>query len=310
MWVQGRTVVTGIVGALLATLLLVGPVAAEQPGVPAVEKQDADLSEIEYFPSDDISDAATETVDQSVASPWQAAFALIVQEIRDEYPDDLTEAEVDPGQDTGVIRFRGDPPTGAVAMASSVPGVRLEGGLRYTESDIDTASRQLLLETTKATGDEFESMTYFDSRDDSFHVEVAPAEPGTMDTARASGMIAGLQDELTDANLIPQIPILVDYVAYPVVDDEAWVAGYALYRAGVYHCSTAFPVKNVNGPELGILTAGHCSGSVSYANASNFIFTVVPYSQSTTDVDPGGDFRWLWSSQMFTGQTQVSGGDL
>lgn len=40
------------------------------------------------------------------------------------------------------------------------------------------------------------------------------------------------------------------------------------------------------------------------------MFTVAPFSQATTDVYPGGDFRWLWSSQMFSGQTHVNNGDL
>lgn len=264
MWGRSRKFVTGIIVAFGTTLLLVGPVAAEESSIPVIDEQEAKFADIEYFPSDDDSDAAAEKVDQSMEGPWQTEFALVVQTIRDRYPDDLTEAEIDLGKDTGVIRFKADPPPGAVAIASSIPGARVEGGLGYTESDIDTASRELLVETNKATGDSFEAMVYFDSRDDSFHVEVAPVDPATADAGRSARTVAELKITLTEANPIPQIPVLVEYVADPVADDdEAWLAGHALFRAGAYHCSTAFPVKRVNGPELGILTAGHCSGNVS-----------------------------------------------
>lgn len=196
---------------------------------------------------------------------WQNDMALMVDRIREAFPNSVTEAEVT-GERSGRIDFAGDLPSSAQSEISAFqtlhPGVQVETRTNrgYSELDLDNALEAIhyaLLER-----DEVENaITSFDSGTIRSRVLLS-GEPESPNSTL--GDLRELADEKLvedKANMTDSISVVVEEMesADELGGDENSSAhlGGEVVTGGGFLCTSGFSVKNSSG-EKGLATAAHC----------------------------------------------------
>lgn len=234
---------------------------------------------------------------------FQARFGALTERLSTTFPDYYVDRAINGDRRSGVVRFTGDVPTEATDLASS------EAGVEILIVDAPSRAQQLRDENVvmDAVAAQFADHPYFayvDHHDRVVHVEISEEDA----TATGAQLWAAGRGTTPDSNIEGFSVALHGVPGDDVTTTQALHAGLKLFSpSGAFACSTAFSVKKAGGPELGILTAGHCPGNgVHYGTSTSpNYFNVLPYSQITDDAAGGGDFRWLHSTVMLSGATKA-----
>lgn len=230
---------------------------------------------------------------------WQGEFNVAATAVAEQHPDAFAEALIDETGGAGTIAFSAAAPDGALQILSSVSNVTIVENAGFTDRE-EAAATAAIWESVSGITDAPVQVAVL-PLDDVIEVTVGADRENSARRGADPVVVA------TDAIEIPSdYDIVVDYAGASAFDNAAenLVAGNKLSGGGA-SCSTAFPVKRANGPEIGLLTAGHCPGkNVTYGGTGGY-FTVLPFSQFTGTGTNGGDMRWLWSNTMFNGNTRV-----
>lgn len=240
---------------------------------------------------------------------WQEKFDRAATALRERFPETFAEAVIE-GENRGRIAFKGALPAGVRSVAPLPKGASLVGGADYSERELEGISLELLTRAEEEFAGAESVASYLDWRDRSFHVVRTEASTPSADRT-ATARAAEPSSETFSAQVSEEIDLpdgfglVVESTAEPVAVSEAYDGGDWLMNGDRPWCTAAFPVKKRTSAHLGVLTAGHCPGNLTYTGNKANIFTVLPYSLSTNDGARGGDFRWFWSSQMFSGRTYV-----
>jgi hypothetical protein len=291
--VKQRRKVLGAVGVVTALVIGAGPTYASTSsvGTHAMEQGSETVA-----PDEAIRIDAEASGLEAVAVEWQGAFNVLSTELQENFPDDFAQAIIGSDGSTAEISFRSSVPAAAVDMLSEIANVRVVENVGYSYADEISTVEQLTEQLQE-------------QQSDSFLIEVLPVDQVIKVTIEGDAPPAARSSEpAVDESALP-IPFSVDVEYDPALElgeaEENLDAGLALWIGGGPQCSTAFPVKRNAGPEIGLLTAGHCTPVGTYGNASRNIFTSLPFSQFTETGTNGGDMRWLWSNTMFNGKTRI-----
>lgn len=233
---------------------------------------------------------------------WWVAFAMAVDKLRAEYPEDFSAWGVNPDQRSGTVWFVGAVPEGVSDRFAGIGGVTLRGDYGVKEIVYQQFASDLHRELTEHLGSLATFSTYADDDRRAIVVEYGRSVAGAPVTKRTASLI----EQATGALALPT-GFAVEYVP---MDVSLIAAPELLHGARVIAdvCTGAFPVKRKGGNELGILTAGHCPGTGSYDGTPDAFHSPYPYSISTESGPGGGDFRWNHSKYGLSGLTFVGHG--
>ncbi|MDQ0372086.1 hypothetical protein [Cellulomonas humilata] len=282
------------IGLSVSIAILCAPVAAGASGGPG---------------AGDGNRASAEKVLPPGALTWQEKFDRAATVLRERFPETFAEAVIE-GENRGRIAFKGALPAGARTAASLPKGASLVAGAQYSERELEGISLALLTKAEEEFVGAESVASYLDWRDRSFHVVRTEATQSAADKA-ATARAAEPSAETFSAQVSEEIDLpdgfglVVEAKEEPIAGSEAYDGGDWLMNGDRPWCTAAFPVKKRTSAHLGVLTAGHCPGNLTYTGNKANIFTVLSGSLSTNDGAIGGDFRWFWSSQMFSGRTYV-----
>lgn len=230
---------------------------------------------------------------------WQMEFLRVTDAVRLDFPSELAEVHVERDLQSGTVGFKGAAPAQAVEALSGLSGISIQENFGYSEVEVLAGAAQLFDESVDRFGEMADVETGFNTEKRAYEVSLSEREGSP--SMRSSGEALQLD---RPAEIPDQLPITVQVVSGEPLESQDLQGGHVIYQFGELACTAAFPVKQRNGSAIGVLTAGHCPGSsTTWTPTGGRLFTVEPFSQATTDVSPGGDFRWLHSNVMFDGQT-------
>lgn len=236
-------------------------------------------------------------------SDWYNEFNILASRIEEENIADFAYSIVH-SDGAGAIHFRADVPQSALDLVRDTPGVTLVAGAGFGNRELEDFVAGLVNAGASIAHERRLSIAASpDQVAKSIDIAIGPApveqpggRPQDLDEARDAILTFASAHDLSSV-----FDIRFESVDAPVAVTEAYDGGRVL--AGV--CTGSFSIKKNGGPELGVLTAGHCPGTGSYDGVANAFHPVVPFSLATTTTYPGGDFRWNHSKHMFTGYTYV-----
>lgn len=233
--------------------------------------------------------------DDPANGTWQNDFLRAADLIRQAHPDDLAEVVVGDDSRSGTVSFARAAPADALEQLAGLGSVRMIENLGYTEKQVSDAAEKVYQLAKAELGPEAEINTYYDGSDGNFHVRYQSSGGST------NGYDARLQESMSSQLTLPGDKRLeVESDPADMLKVQNLQGGHVTYFAGGLMCTSAFPVKKNDGAEIGVLTAGHCPGATTqWVPGGGMYFSVQPNSQSTSSSYPGGDFRWLWSREMW-----------
>ncbi|WP_157962374.1 hypothetical protein [Homoserinimonas sp. OAct 916] len=239
---------------------------------------------------------------------WQIAFGELTMQLQRHFPAAYAGHTIASDHVSGTVMFADRIPAAAeeLLLLSGISGVSAVGGTGYTIEDREATEQVLYKAATEAIGGDTEYLIHYDYATNTLFVDYG----GSDVSLNGNQLQIEIETEVRAAIESPEVPkVVIKKSDSPPLTAQALTAGGKIYKGGAFQGSSAFSVKKTNGPQLGLLTAGHCPGrNVSYNSpTSPEYFTVLPYSQATTTASPGGDFRWLWSDTMFNGYTTYWG---
>lgn len=240
-------------------------------------------------------------------SDWYNQFNILASQLEEENIADFAYSIVH-SDGAGAIHFRADVPQAARDRVRDVPGVTLVAGAGFGNRELEDFVAGLVNAGASIAHERRLSIAASpDQLAKSIDVAIGPApveRPGgsQQDFDEARDAILTFASAHDPFNVFD---IRFESADTPVAVTEAYDGGRVL--AGV--CTGSFSIKKNGGPELGVLTAGHCPGTGSYDGIANAFHPVVPFSLATTTTYPGGDFRWNHSKHMSTGYTYVGAGN-
>lgn len=197
-----------------------------------------------------------------VGEDWTVTFNIVATDVAERFPDDFSEAVINPDKTSGTLSFRGPAPTGALPLIESVGGVSVVENTGYTNIMVQEAAASALHEASASLGVSSGLSSYRDGAAHVITVAIGESEGETQwagdETPPPVGPdeIADLKERLDEVVPLPPLFDIVVVVSGRVSSTEAVDSGRNLGG-----CTTSFPVKRTNGPELGIMTAGHCAGT-------------------------------------------------
>ncbi|MGM1029891.1 MAG: S1 family peptidase [Actinomycetota bacterium] len=297
--------ICGICLAAFATLLMTsisvtGAEASSQTSAtPAPANETGAAGNVDPGAGDEFPhiDPATVPEPDQRGSAWEGAVAIFVDEFRERYPEQIGEARIThPG--TAVVTFAGELPADLPAFE----GVSYEAELGFHEDEVTELVAQV-------SG----SVHAIVSRDTPVAIMYLPFERRVVvylgeerDEAQTSIVLEQVRVALDAIVSLPGVTLAVQSDPSLTLDaNEALGAGNVLrrpYSPYAAACSSAFPV-NAAGGKQGILSAGHCPHSVHYWQGGWDIFAYTPSYSWIAGGTAGGDARWYWSSQAFSGET-------
>lgn len=215
---------------------------------------------------------------------WHEPFSLLVDQIREEYPDAFAGARI---EDSGNpwIAFKNAAPNGASDAISSfdaLPGssreVEIITDRGFTEVELDdqlvTAHFAALEQTSVAN-----ASSAYDIATGRIRIEVEPARLATDGTVRNE---LGRQPVLTEDN--------VDIVVVDEVVDS--VDAYAYGGRQMSACTSGFTVYQGGTGTRGLATAGHCNNSQTYTPTGTSLVYMAGYQGWW------GDVQWHTSTAL------------
>ncbi|MCI9889412.1 hypothetical protein JT358_13225 [Micrococcales bacterium 31B] len=233
-----------------------------------------------------VDDLGHVTLEKNSIAEWRNEASSVLSEIQDSYPNDFTAAELDEETRTGTVYFASTAPQDAQTLLSQIPEFRVVVNTGASVSELDHMGSNIIDALAKnptvlsASAERTKALAYQVS------VQVK------------TGMSL-------DKNILTSIPGIPSTVSLELVEATAPVIQPEDSDGGLpfLGCTMSLPTKKNTGPELALLTAGHCSGSGGpYAGIPDFFNPVQPFSVSTTTAYPGGDTRWNWSKYMLSGK--------
>jgi len=242
---------------------------------------------------------------------WSVEFARVATHVKNAYPDDFSYAGLADDYVGAYIAFAGAVPDGLAEAIGGVSRVELIADAGFTRDDLlDYQGGILRSVTPEGVDGAFAVVVDNDPLRRVFDVTISGVEGFESSDAGAasSAQLAGIEEDIV--RFVASAPPPAGF-AVTVLPAERPVAGFewedgGRSLAGV--CTGAFPVKRNAGPELGILTAGHCPGTGSYGSTSDMFYPPYPYSLDTKyNVNTGGDFRWNHSRYLLSGYTYLGG---
>lgn len=223
------------------------------------------------------------------------------------YPDEFSFAEIDLDLLSGVIGFRAEVPSDDELLSMESSSIDLLPEVGYSQNS--------LRETIVQVGDEISTLPGVSSvgigqenNEGALQIEIGYTEEGSSSLARTDDatdiaeIASNIAKEITDSQ---DLDFTINVFEGEVMETTAHTAGGRLYTSTQARCTASFPVKSDLGPEIGVLTAGHCGYAVKYNTTTNPFYPAAPYSQITDDLVYGGDFRWFHSKDMFNGRTFI-----
>lgn len=288
------------VGAAVVTLLLS---SVSLTAASAASTQPVLLTSIASIAegTEPIDDQETAVKIDESDTEWVNEFNTLATELEEGFPDDFAASEIAPDHASGWIGFRAGVPEAAAEAAEGITGVEWREGLGYSAKAVTETITEILQITTDQIGPGASVVVYQEGNARHLVVQVGPA------TDEDAGVFAptelhSIKDAVSRLGAELKFSTAVGIFSSPVTEPQAFDGGRVV--AGV--CTGSFPIKRNGGPELGILTAGHCPGTGSYSGVSAAFYPVYPFSLSTTNAIPGGDFRWNHSKTMLTGRTYLA----
>lgn len=235
------------------------------------------------------------------AVAWQIDFDAAASVLFEKYPEDFAYSRIDPRAKTAEIAFKGDAPgEAAEVLEDSVAVVEHVG---YSEAELNadvSAVLQAAQEQAEAIGNGMATAD-IETRTINVFFDDVHSGIGTMAEQEARSIERFVSET---ADLTTGFAVSVEFSSEPVVDEEAFDGGWGLVVGGRVDCTMSFPVKK--GTAAGLLTAGHCPGMGTYGGVANAFNPPQNGSLYTTDVIPGGDFRWNWSKTVLSGATYMA----
>ena len=238
-----------------------------------------------------------EVVEFSPESRWQERFNIVATQLEFDHPEEFGGAEINADGRSGWIGFADEPPVTALDVIHQLPEVEVRSGMGFTMREADEFGRVLFNTATSEVGDAASVTVYREGNATEYLVVVGPSTPGSTVAPEVVDRVRDLATTMRSGVLTAAVVVVPEPVAISEVFDGGRVVANT--------CTGSFSIKRNGGPELGVLTAGHCPGTGAYDGVANAFYPVYPYSLATTDVIPGGDFRWNHSKTMFTGMTYV-----
>ncbi|WP_172592202.1 S1 family peptidase [Subtercola boreus] len=234
--------------------------------------------------------------DDPAYGTWQNDFLAAADVIRQGHPDELAEVVVGDDLNSGTVGFAAAAPAEALEQLGKLGRVRVTENLGYTEKSVSDTAAQVYSLAKATLGPEAELNTYYDGADGNFHVKYSSSAPADD---------AYLRSSISAQLVLPgNKRLVVESDPSDMLEMQNLQGGHVTYWSGILMCTSAFPVKKRDGADIGVLTAGHCPGATTqWVPGGGMYFSVQPNSQSTSSSYPGGDFRWLRSSEMFDGLT-------
>lgn len=239
---------------------------------------------------------------------WQGAANLAVDELRAEFPADFAYAEL--GDADVEVGFRGLVPDSVSRVLGKLGVAHHEvGGLGYSEQELVAESKVVHQEVLAAVGSDIDVSTGPVPGEPRIQVTLTSSVPAETAEAkfRSDGMTSpsvGLEDaqarvretvRSTTARGGFAVEVLVSQ-GEPAQDEGYGQAGGTRldYTSGGLACTSAFVVKSLSGPDLGVLTAGHCPNSLQQISVNgNFDFDFRSEHRGSS-----GDIQWMRSPVM------------
>lgn len=254
----------------------------------------------------------TQAVHVGEPTTLDADVARIATIAEDRFPDEFAYAGMADDSKSGYLVFRGAVPSEIRREIPDGVSIALIADAGFTMRELSSYAADLSRSADTPISGAVSVLVNPKPADRRFIVSIGRAELEQDSTRKGVGDeqdIDQIAEEIRD--FVDEVPppssfaVEVEADLQDVSQPEAEGGGRVLAGS----CTGAFPVKRNQGPELGILTAGHCPGTGSYGGTSNMFYPVFPYSLSTTsNASTGGDFRWNHSRYMLDGFTYLGEG--
>ncbi|WP_111766122.1 hypothetical protein [Nakamurella deserti] len=125
---------------------------------------------------------------------WPNDVARVADALRAAFPDEFGTARVDVDAGTGTVRFKGEIPAGAAAIAAGVPQVRLAGGAGFSEGDLAGATTTYLAAVHAAFDPARVVVAEADQETGRILVRVGSAlDPGVVSAPLTAGEVAAVR---------------------------------------------------------------------------------------------------------------------
>lgn len=236
-------------------------------------------------------------------------FALLHSRIAEAFPDDFTRSLTDE-TGTQTIWFKGAVPPEAAEWSAAVEGVVLVPDAGYSGRELEEYTSRLLAARPTDASDRISIVVTPVEAEQLIHVTFGPGYGDA--TVPDAGATQASMEKFLSSNPPPDdFRVQFASVDHQIATPEAPHGGRQfdfVYTGSWWSCTGGFPIKRNDGPELGVLTAGHCGGTGNYDGVTDMFSTPISGSQATTTTYPGGDFRWNHSKIMLSGYTDVWSG--